>query len=62
VAIERVHDTFEEELSSLSNLRSIKEDRIERLKLPSGLIDRTNATPCNIYSSFQKQKPASSNP
>jgi hypothetical protein len=50
VAIERVLNALQEELSSLSNLRTIKEDRIERLKLPSGLIDRMKASPCNIYS------------
>jgi hypothetical protein len=47
VAIERVHNSLQEELSSL---RTIKEDRIERLKLPSGLIDRMKASPYDIYS------------
>jgi hypothetical protein len=50
VPIERTHNTLQEELSSLSNLRTIKEDRIERLKIPSGLIDRIKASPCKIYS------------
>lgn len=53
MVIERLHNTLEEELRSLSNLRTIKEDRIERLKLPSGLIDRMNATPCNIQRNRQ---------
>ena len=43
-AIDKAYSTLQEELCSLSNLRHMKEDRIDRLKLPSGLIDRMKAS------------------